>query len=106
MEVVVPTWTSKRSRGNPGPPQDIPVPAADVQASVKPADLLFMCKFLQPGIPEDAQGKAQLKANLEKMGCSGLMGFQWGHEEKNWLKEVYSQDTSAFPNTVRENPDS
>jgi hypothetical protein len=48
---------------------------------------------------------AWLRANLDKMGCGGLMGFQWGHEEKHWLKEVYSQDTSAFPNSVREKPD-
>jgi hypothetical protein len=31
--------------------------------------------------------------------------IQWGHEENRWLKEVYNQDTSAFPNSLRPNPD-
>jgi hypothetical protein len=39
------------------------------------------------------------------VGYRGLIGIQWGHEEKHWLKEVYSQDTSAFPNSLRANLD-
>jgi hypothetical protein len=92
---MVPTWSSKIGRENPAPPELAPI---------KPADLPFVCKDIRPGVPEDAKQKAWLKANLEKMGCGGLMGIQWGHNEKHWLKEVCSQDTSAFSNSVRANP--
>jgi hypothetical protein len=46
-----------------------------------------------------------LEANLEKIGCEGLLDFQWGHEEEKWLNEIYNKDMLAFPSTVRANLD-
>jgi hypothetical protein len=101
-EAAEPTWASKRTKRNPAPPQDNP--ALDTKVSDKPKDLAIVCKPLQPVILEDAKEKAQLKANLEKIGCKCLLDFQSGHEEEKRLKEIYNKDMSAFPSTVRANP--
>jgi hypothetical protein len=39
--------------------------------------------------------------HIEKMGCAGLLGVIWHHEEPAWLQEIWKKDQSAFPNTVR-----
>jgi hypothetical protein len=57
------------------------------------------------GILEDDKGVAPLRANLQKMDCGGLLDISWHHEEPAWLQEIWKKDRSAFPNTVRANPE-
>jgi hypothetical protein len=69
-------------------------------------ELALACKPLKVAIPEDKKKFDRLKANLEKMGCAGLLDVTWHHEEPAWLQEIWKRDRSAFPNTVRADPGS
>jgi hypothetical protein len=102
-EAVMPSWSSKRTKG-----KQVAVhnkPALDIELFNGPADLALACKPLRPGILEDDKDVAWLRENLRKMDCEGLLEVPWHHEEPEWLQEIWRKDRSAFPNTVRANPD-
>jgi hypothetical protein len=77
------------------------MPSLDTEGSDGPVELALAYKPLKVGIPEDAKKVDWLRANLEKMGCAGLLDVSWHHEEPAWLQEIWKRDQSAFPNTVR-----
>jgi hypothetical protein len=82
-EAATPVGASKRTKGSKVPIKNNP--ASDKEGSDKPEDLAFVCKPLRPVILEDEKEEARLRANLEKMGCEGLLDFPWNHEEEKWL---------------------
>jgi hypothetical protein len=92
-EMAMPVRASKRAKGNKVPPQN------------KQADLVFAGKPLRPGILEDEKELAQLRTNLRKMDCEGLLEVPWHHEEPEWLQEIWKKDMLVFLGTVRANPD-
>jgi hypothetical protein len=92
------TWASKRGKGNMALANVVPEPAEMVV-------LAYVSWVIKPGVPEDEKEKAQLRADLDKMGCGGLMEFNWGHEDKHWLEEIANRCShfGLFPNTIRAN---
>jgi hypothetical protein len=102
-KVAMPSRSSKRTKGNQAITSKRPSP--DTEESDGPAKLALACKPLRVGIPEDDKRVARLRANLRKMDCAGLLDISWHHEEPVWLQEVWKKDRSAFPKTVRADPE-
>jgi hypothetical protein len=102
-EVATPSRYSKRTKGNQAASRRRP--SLNTKESDGPEELALACKPLRVGILKDDKGVARLRANLRKMDCAQLLDVPWYHEEPAWLQEIWRKDRSAFPNTVRANPE-
>jgi hypothetical protein len=94
-EAATPTQSSKRTKKSNAVKCKRPLPESE--GSDGPVELALACKPLKVGILEDAKKVDRLRANLEKMGCAGLLDVSWQHEEPAWLQEIWKRDWSAFP---------
>jgi hypothetical protein len=101
-KTATPTRSNKRTKKtNAGKRKRL---SPDSEGSDGQVELALACKPLKVAIPEDKKKFNRLKANLEKMGCAGLLDVTWHHKEPAWLQEIWKRDRSAFPNTVRADP--
>jgi hypothetical protein len=94
-EGAMPTRSSKRTKKSNAVKRKRLSPESE--GSDGPVELALACKPLKVGILEDAKKVDRLRANLEKMGCAGLLDVSWQHEEPAWLQEIWKRDWSAFP---------
>jgi hypothetical protein len=78
-EAATPTQSSKRTKKTNAGKHKRPSP--DSEGSDGPVELALASKPLKVAIPEDKKKFDWLKANLEKMGCAGLLDVTWHHEE-------------------------
>ena len=100
-ESATPAPANKRTRQNASKKKD---PVSDSEEAASPAEVVFTCKPLRPAVPDNEADQERLRANLEKMGCAGLLKVAWHHQEPNWLYEIWTKNDSEFPNSIRANP--
>jgi hypothetical protein len=58
-----------------------------------------------PGYPEEKERRVILEENLKKMGCGKLWDLPWRYSDEQMLKEVVSQRSTTFPDSIREKPE-
>ena len=58
-----------------------------------------------PSIFRDKKEKDQLKEDLKRMGCEGLIAEPWGLKSRNMVHEFLRPHTNQWENTIRRLPE-
>lgn len=59
-----------------------------------------------PAIPDDPVQKENLRQDLVRMGCQGLMHKPWGFHEERMVRELTTDPPNMYDNSVRAHPES
>ena len=62
-------------------------------------------KSVKPVIPSGISEKEQLVADLETMGCEGLLLAPWGIKSEEMVQEFQAKRSSEWFKTLRRDPD-
>lgn len=73
-------------------------------AGVREAEEPVKLKSLQPPIPEDDTELAELRKDLERMGCAEFLGFAWGLLDESMVGELIVGRGNQWDNTIRAQP--
>jgi hypothetical protein len=57
-----------------------------------------------PEVPRDETERGELLEDLQRMGCSGLLGKPWGFKDDRIVRELLDGVTNEFDNTIRATP--
>ena len=63
-------------------------------------------KKVQPEIPRDQDELEQLRRDLKRMGCDGLLEVPWAYSDEELVREVIGPFPNVWDNTIRGQPKS
>jgi hypothetical protein len=69
------------------------------------AEITVGLQSVVPIIPTDPTEKEQLKEDLARMGCEGLLNEPWGVKSRDMVQEFLRPRTNQWEGTIRRLPE-